>query len=112
MIFEALQSKLFRLNFRSPNSKTLKIPEFSLGMCDLIEGERVKVLKRIGGGHFGEVYCGELSGPRFDSNIHKMNPKLKESKKTAKCAIKKIKRQDNEYKEDEELRLWLFSFAV
>ena len=79
-------------------------------MCDLIEGERVnKKLERIGGGHFGEVFRGKLVGPRRDSNIFKMNPKLKESPHVGPCAIKKVKKvvngmPINKYKEDEELR--------
>ena len=68
------------------------------GTCKLIEGERVKILKRIGVGHFGEVFQGELSADRGEnSNILKMNPKLKEfnlkkDQKKIPCAIKTIKR--------------------
>ena len=35
MIFEAQQSELFRFNFHSMSSKTLKFPEFNLGMDEL-----------------------------------------------------------------------------
>ena len=73
-------------------------------MCDLIEGERVKILDSIGKGHFGEVFAGELDQPREDSNIPKMNAGLKESKNHGKCAIKTVKRQNDEFKEDLELR--------
>ena len=75
-----------------------------LGMCDLIEGERVKVGDKISQGHFGEVFRGRLLGPRRDSNIFKMNPRLKESPQVGPCAIKKVKRQTDKYREDEELR--------
>ena len=73
-------------------------------MCDLIEGERVKLMNEIGEGHFGKVFLGHLAGPRTDSNIPKMNSKLPESKQTGQCAIKTVKRQNDMYKEDIELR--------
>ena len=73
-------------------------------MCDLIEGERVKLAKKLGEGHFGEVFLGNLSGPRKDSNIPKMNSKLPESTRTGQCAIKTVKRQNDMYKEEIELR--------
>ena len=73
-------------------------------MCDLIEGERVKILDSIGKGHFGDVFVGELEQPREDSNIPKMNARLKESQNQGKCAIKTVKRQSDKYKEDLELR--------
>ena len=73
-------------------------------MCDLIEGERVKILGSLGEGHFGEVFVGELEQPREDSNISKMHEKLPESENRGKCAIKTVKRQDDQYKEDLELR--------
>ena len=76
----------------------------SEGMCDLIEGERVKIKQKIGEGHFGEVFLGIMSGPRRDSNIPKMNSRLPESKQTGQCAIKTVKRQNDMYKEDIELR--------
>ena len=75
-----------------------------LGMCDLIERERVNVRGQISHGHFGEVFRGELVEPRRDSNIFKMNPRLKESPQVGPCAIKKVRRQADKYKEDEELR--------
>ena len=75
-----------------------------LGMCYLIDGERVKVLNRLGGGQFGEVFSGELTRSNKESNIHKMNPKLKVSDQVGRCAIKTVKRQNDKYKEDEELR--------
>ena len=68
------------------------------GTCKLIEGERVKILKRIGVGHFGEVFQGELSADRGEnSNILKMNDKLEEFQlekgpQKIPCAIKTIKR--------------------
>ena len=58
----------------------------------------------IGEGHFGDVYVGELEQPREDSNITKMHAKLKESQNQGKCAIKTVKRQNEKYKEDLELR--------
>ena len=73
-------------------------------MCDLIEGERVKILGSLGEGHFGEVFVGELEQPRKESNIYKMHTKLTESQNQGKCAIKTVKRQDDQYKEDLELR--------
>ena len=73
-------------------------------MCDLIEGERVNVKHKIGEGHFGEVFLGELSGLRNDSNIPKMNSKLPESTRTGQCAIKTVRRQNDMYKEEMELR--------
>ena len=76
-------------------------------MCDLIEGERVKILSSIGEGRFGEVFVGEMEQPREDSNISKMHAKLKESQNQGKCAIKTVKRQDDKYKEVLELRLIL-----
>ena len=73
-------------------------------MCDLIEGERVKILGSIGKGHFGEVFVGELEQQREDSNISKMHENLRESQDQGKCTIKTVKRQDEKYKEDLELR--------
>ena len=82
-----------------------------LGTCKLIEGERIKILKKIGDGHFGEVFQGELSADRGEnSNILKMNSNLKEFQfkgpalenlKKIPCAIKTIKRMTKQ----EELEL-------
>ena len=43
MIFEALQSKLFRFNFHSLSSEILKIPEFSLFIIDFNSFSRRKI---------------------------------------------------------------------
>ena len=84
-------------------NKESAIGNLPSGTCKLIEGERVKILKKIGDGHFGEVFQGELSAERGEnSNILKMNSNLKEfqfkgpaleNRKKIPCAIKTIKRK-------------------
>ena len=65
MIFEALQSKLFRLNFQSLSSKILKIPEFNLAM-NLLSTEGRKGSRRISEFHWKwntALFGGILSPP-------------------------------------------------
>ena len=101
----AIRSQKDRLNLTALLERAISLwKKTELGMCELIEGERVQVLENIGEGHFGEVFRGELSAKREESNIHKMNARLKESEYNGICAIKTVKRQNDQYKEDIELR--------
>jgi len=89
----------------------------NLKMCDLIDGERVSLGPRIGGGHCGDVYLGELSEPSQVSRICQANPFLKESQRHGKCAIKKEKRetqcsQITKPHKDEELRNIIIEAAL
>ena len=67
----------------------------------LIEGERIEVLEEIGKGHFGKVFRAKLFALRGDeSNIKKMNEKLKEYPGQGECAIKTVKPDRAQFKED------------
>ena len=101
----AIRSQKERLNLTALLARAISHWKKVGSACKLIEGERIEVLEEIGKGHFGKVFRGKLFAPRGDeSNIKKMNEKLEEYRGQGECAIKTVKPDRAQFKEDLNLR--------